>query len=382
MITLQGISILIVDDIKSMRRVLGNMLQRMGIGKKLYFAKDGREGFKLLNEVKPDIAIIDWKMPVMNGTELLEKIRSSKDFRDMPVIMITGAAEKDIVAEVAETAIDAYLIKPLTPKLLEKKIKTIIEYINDPHPATPHVLKAREYEEAGDIQMAIKEMVSALKHKPNASRILRRLGSLYLKTNAEKSALKCLKKAASVNPDDAMSQAIMGDICLQKNQYEEAAQYYQQMMAISAKYVEKVVEFGETLMEKGRSNLAVELFDKAWKREAKQNFIKERIIEICMKNREMNYVKKLIKLYLKENPADYEMIYKAGVIFNATGDAKTAFTYFMKADKKLEGHIDVKIQLANIYFQKGKPILADSYLNQVLRLDPENIAALSLKRQM
>ncbi|MBU2455767.1 MAG: response regulator, partial [Proteobacteria bacterium] len=149
MIDIENMSILIVDDMKSMRLTIRKMLKNLNIGTNLRFAENGKEGLEILGNVKCDIAILDWNMPVMNGIEMLETIRNDKVLRDMPVIMVTAEAERDIVSEVAETEIEGYLLKPLTLSALDNTIKAVVKRANDPDPATRHRLKAREMEETG-----------------------------------------------------------------------------------------------------------------------------------------------------------------------------------------------------------------------------------------
>src|SRR3989339_542963 len=170
MINPETMSILIVDDMKSMRLTMRKMLQNLKIGKTLRFAENGKEGLEILHTARCDIAIIDWNMPVMNGIEMLETIRNDKALRDIQVIMVTAEAERDIVTEVAETEIDGYLLKPLTLSSLDKKIKTVIEKANNPEPATIHWIKGRDLEESGDYDSAIEQVRIALVHKPAASR--------------------------------------------------------------------------------------------------------------------------------------------------------------------------------------------------------------------
>lgn len=116
-IDLENMSILVVDDMKSMRLTVRKMLRNLNIGKRLLFAEDGQKGLEVLTEANIDLAIIDWNMPVMNGTQLRSYIRNNKVLRNLPAIMLTAEAEKDIVYEAAETEIDAYLLKPLTHKM-------------------------------------------------------------------------------------------------------------------------------------------------------------------------------------------------------------------------------------------------------------------------
>jgi CheY-like chemotaxis protein len=124
-IDLENISILVVDDMKSMRLTVRKMLRNLNIRKKLLFAEDGQKGLEILTETNIDLAIIDWNMPVMNGTQLMSYIRNNKPLRDLPAIMLTAEAEKDIVYEAAETEIDAYLLKLLTLEALDNKIRTV-----------------------------------------------------------------------------------------------------------------------------------------------------------------------------------------------------------------------------------------------------------------
>ena len=160
MIDINNLSILVADDMDSMRRSIRGMLKVMGIGSRIQNAQNGKEAWEILTESQIDLAIIDWNMPVMNGQELLECIRTSKNHRDMPVIMITAENAKEIITDVAESDVDAYLLKPLTIQTLEDKIRSIVKLTNSPLPSTQHLLKARELEENGDIAAAIEETKS------------------------------------------------------------------------------------------------------------------------------------------------------------------------------------------------------------------------------
>ena len=220
MIDPETMSILVVDDMKSMRLTMRKMLQNLKIGKTLRFAENGKEGLESLHSARCDIAIIDWNMPVMNGIEMLEIIRNDKALRDLPVIMVTAEAERDIVSEVAETEIDGYLLKPLTLSSLDNKIKSVVEKANNPDPATKHRIKARDLEENGNYDEAIEQIRIALVHKPSASRLLRQLGLLHFNVGKPDIAEKCLLKAASVNRQDTMTRARLAEYYISKNELE------------------------------------------------------------------------------------------------------------------------------------------------------------------
>ncbi len=381
-IDLENMSILVVDDMKSMRLTIRKMLRNLNIGKKLLFAEDGQKGLEVLTEANINLAIIDWNMPVMNGIQLLSYIRKNKVLRDLPVIMLTAEAEKDIVYEAAETEIDAYLLKPLTLEALDNKIRTVVHRANHPSEANIHRSKARDFEEAGDFESAIQRIKLALNLKPSASRLLRELGLLYEKAGKSQIAVKCLQKAATVNPQDATTRYILGKMHRETGDLETAAKYYLEVMSLTSKYNDQAIDLGKSLFNKGLSNKAIDIFKKAISSAKKQVYTKELIADICIEHDEFVYSKILLDSIIKEVPSKYDTVYKAGVLYQTSGDSDKALGYFKTVDKHQSSRIDVKLQIAKIYFDKDKILLADDYLNTVLRKDPENREALEMRKSM
>ncbi|HKK90454.1 MAG TPA: response regulator, partial [Desulfobacteraceae bacterium] len=278
MIDLETMSVLIVDDMKSMRRTVRNMFKQLKLGNNIRHAENGREGWKLLKSIPVDLAVIDWNMPVMNGIELLGRIREDRDLRDMPVIMITAESEKDIVVEVAESEIDAYLLKPLTMKALDGKVRGIVHNANHPDDLTLSLRKARTLEEEGRIPEAIDQIREALREKPNASRILRKMAVLHTKINKDVIAEKCFKKAVAVNKNDAVTRYLLGDFYWNKEDLDSAARYITEALAISPRAVPRAMELGDQLIKKGKADRAFDLFDKAISRSMDVNAAKKGVV--------------------------------------------------------------------------------------------------------
>ncbi|MCD4676381.1 MAG: response regulator [Desulfobacula sp.] len=382
MINIENMSILVVDDMKSMRLTIRKMLKNLDIGKNLRFAEHGREGLEVLSGSKCDLAIIDWNMPVMNGITMLEQIRNDTALRDIPVIMVTAESERDIVSEVAETEIDGYLLKPLTLASLDKKIKAVIHRANNPDPATRHRIKARELEEIGDYETAIEQIRIALVHKPSASRLLRQLGLLHLKIKKNGIAEKCLLKAASVNKQDTITRVHLADFYLRNKNLEKAGKYFIEILSLSDRYNDKAFDLGEKLLKNNFKRLSLDIFSKVIARSKKQNTAREKVIDICLANNELEYPQALLDLSIKENPSNYDMIYKAGLIHQEAGDWEKALKYFINVDRHVRSHIDAKFQIAKIYYMNRKVLKADDYLNQILRIDPKNEEAIALRREI
>ena len=382
MINPETMSILIVDDMKSMRLTMRKMLQNLKIGKILRFAENGKEGLEILHSARCDIAIIDWNMPVMNGIEMLETIRNDKALRDLPVIMVTAEAERDIVAEVAETEIDGYLLKPLTLSSLDNKIKFVVEKANNPDPATRHRIKARELEENGNFDEAIEQIRIALVHKPSASRLLRQLGLLHFNVGKPDIAEKCLLKAASVNRQDTITRARLAEYYISKNELEKAGRYYLELMTLSMRYFDQALDLAEKLLKKGSKKISIELFSKIIALSRKYILIREKVIDICMANDEIEFPLQLLEQSIKENPSNYDIVYKAGEIYLEIGNSEKALEYFLYVDRHVRGHEDAKFNIAKIYFADQKLLQADDYLNQIIRINPKHKAAIDLRKEI
>nr|WP_320192831.1 response regulator [uncultured Desulfobacter sp.] len=382
MIDIQNMTILIVDDMKSMRLTLRKMLRNLEIGKNLLFADNGRSGLNMLKNSSCDLLIVDWNMPEMNGSEMLARLRRDKNIRDIPVVMVTAENERDIVADVAEHEVDGYLLKPLTLAALDTKIKSVVEAANHPDKAKLHLLEARACEEAGNIEGAIDEIRRALALKPNASRILRKLGLLYIQVKKTEIGEKCLQKAVAVNCQDTISRSHLAKLYIKKRAYKRAAQLYMEILAFSTKYFEPAVRLGETLLVNGFRNEARMLFSRIMSKSRSNKGLQGQIINICLENQEYEFVADIVTEAIKDNPSNMDLMYTAGTIYLQTGDQAKALECFVTVDNSRRGDIKTKLQIAQIHFSNRRILQTDDYLNRILRIDPSNKEALKMRQQI
>lgn len=105
--------ILIVDDARAIRKIVGDMLREMGF--EVMEACDGVDALKQLHESElPDACMIDWNMPNMNGIELIKAIRAQEKFRDLPLMMVTSETEMDSVSTAFLAGANEYVMKPFS----------------------------------------------------------------------------------------------------------------------------------------------------------------------------------------------------------------------------------------------------------------------------
>jgi two-component system, chemotaxis family, chemotaxis protein CheY len=124
---IQSLSILVVDDNQYMRMVVRNLLMNVGV-KKVFEAGDGIGGLEAIRTVQPDLIILDWEMPLLNGPELVRIVRSPGIFPmpDLPIIMLSAHGERWRVVEAVRLGVNEYMVKPVSAKALLDRIVSIL----------------------------------------------------------------------------------------------------------------------------------------------------------------------------------------------------------------------------------------------------------------
>ena len=116
--------ILIVDDEKDILEFLSYNLKKEGFS--IYTASDGLEGLEKTKKIKPDLIIVDLMMPKMNGIEMCENIRNDKKLSNVIILFLTARSEDYTQIAALDSGADDFIKKPIKPKLLISKVKSIM----------------------------------------------------------------------------------------------------------------------------------------------------------------------------------------------------------------------------------------------------------------
>lgn len=114
--------ILVVDDDVRTLRFLKAYLRDYEVAT----AVNGSQAMKFLETKKTDLILLDYKMPVENGPEVLKKLRANERTKDIPVVFLTGVADSDKIQEVLLMKPQGYLLKPINRVKLMEIIKKVI----------------------------------------------------------------------------------------------------------------------------------------------------------------------------------------------------------------------------------------------------------------
>jgi CheY-like chemotaxis protein len=105
-------------------------------------AGDGKECLARLGDVRPDLILMDWVMPVMDGLEATRRIRSSPSWRDIPIVMLAARAMEEMAPTPEGAGVDGYLRKPIMLLDLLEQIQKLVpgvrlEYADEPRSHPP-----------------------------------------------------------------------------------------------------------------------------------------------------------------------------------------------------------------------------------------------------
>jgi CheY-like chemotaxis protein len=121
------IRVLVVDDEYYTRKVIRTLLLSLGTSK-IDEARDGADGLAAIRSHAPDVVLLDWEMPGMDGVEFVRQVRSPATFPlpNVPIIMLTGHGERSRVIEAVRTGVHEFLLKPVSANALQARILSVI----------------------------------------------------------------------------------------------------------------------------------------------------------------------------------------------------------------------------------------------------------------
>jgi two-component system chemotaxis response regulator CheY len=123
-----GSDVLVVDDSAAIRKILQRVLRQTGMAiRTIHEAGDGQEAVDVLGGHHVDLVLTDINMPRMDGLQLLAALKSSTEWRNIPVVMITTEGGETKVAEAVKLGAAGYVRKPFTADQIKEKLAGILE---------------------------------------------------------------------------------------------------------------------------------------------------------------------------------------------------------------------------------------------------------------
>lgn len=119
-----GPTVLVVDDEELNRELYRSVLQRAGYT--VLVACDGDEALELVALRQPDVVLLDFRMPKVDGPTFLRALRGRLQIADLPVIVLTSSNDSENIAEAFDAGADDYLVKPVDARILQARLRSTL----------------------------------------------------------------------------------------------------------------------------------------------------------------------------------------------------------------------------------------------------------------
>lgn len=120
-----NMNVLIVDDYKTMLRIIRNLLKQIGFNN-VDEATDGSAALAKLRQKDFGLVISDWNMEPMTGIQLLKEVRADAELKALPFVMITAESKTENVVAAKEAGVSNYIVKPFNAATLKTKLTSVV----------------------------------------------------------------------------------------------------------------------------------------------------------------------------------------------------------------------------------------------------------------
>jgi two-component system chemotaxis response regulator CheY len=120
-----NMNVLVVDDYKTMIRIISNLLKQIGF-KNIDDAADGSAALSKLRSGKYGLVVSDWNMEPMTGLELLREVRADGALKSTPFLMVTAESKTENVLAAKQAGVDNYIVKPFNAETLKGKLESVL----------------------------------------------------------------------------------------------------------------------------------------------------------------------------------------------------------------------------------------------------------------
>lgn len=272
-------SALIAEDDDMIRSFIDQSLRELGY-MHISKASNGEQAWELATKRKYDIIISDWKMPKVHGLAFLNRLRRSKQYSNVPVLIVSGFLNRKDFTLLEEFALTEKLEKPFAVesfhqavrnlekeffwlqsaktelnKIIENPIEDQKHYIlrllelvqGAPNPIPFFLLGARILTSRGDFSGAESIMRFAIKHSPNSTMAMFELAKILLKLNRNHEAFDLLLRAQEQSPDNLDRVCMLGHMHLNQLEPEEAKVRFSKALKIDPE--DKLAKHGMTIAQ-------------------------------------------------------------------------------------------------------------------------------------
>lgn len=368
---------LVVEDNVMMMKMTVPMLQGLGY-QKIITASNGLEAWTTLNgEDQVHIVLSDLIMPKMDGIELLNKIRASERFWDLPFIMITGEENQNQLMSSIEVEVDAYILKPFTQDKLGAEINRVLAQSYKPSPYHLALKKGRTLlAKGGDATAAIGAFGEAIRLQPQEADPYYFMAIAHEGEGRLAEAKACLEKCIACNEAYPKAYDLLGQIYRREKDYAAERKILSRISKLSPHNLERNLNLALACARVGDQDGVRKCLKVAARHtDPADRSTYERIFRIYLEDKGMVAEAEVIyRKYIDKNLANPRLLNKFALLFKGVKDFERAIFFLERIVgiwRTVKNHGIPKEDMAVYYFN-----LSVAYVEQANTFaDPAQKAA-------
>jgi DNA-binding response OmpR family regulator len=367
------LNVLVVDDMPTIRRMLRQMLQHLGVKGDIQEAGDGQEAWEALQERPFDLVVCDINMPRMSGLDLLRHLRATPQYQTTPFLMISGEVSEDIVAASAESEVDGYLLKPFKIDSLEGRLRSII--VNRYQPSQGEILfrKANELllENQPAEALAVLEKLTQPPFRQQA-KVLNLMGECYQALENHEDATFCFAQAIEINPKYLRAYQNLAALMEARGDLASARGYLEEARRLSPLNPERLFSLGQLCLKDGAPEEARKYLEESWRigqyvPAARRSEMAETFLAAGLNQ----VAEELFRRAIDASPQDAHLYNRLGVALRRQQKHQQALDYYQQAMKLDPKNEKVHFNLGVLYFDLGEKDKALKAFKAALKLHPQ-----------
>ncbi len=364
--------ILIVEDNQTMRKILEVTIVSLGYTK-CSSATNGLKAWEIIQEGDVDLILCDYLMPEMNGLELLRLVRKSKQFYNLPFIIVSGADQRGDFMKTIQAEVDYYIIKPPNNQILEDLVKQALLTRKKPSDYTKAIYKGKYLFLNENYPKALEQFTIAIRSRNDIALPYYYLGLIHQKLGNGKKAELNFKKSLIIEKQFISSILCLAEIYVSRGDNVNLAHYLSQAAEILPDAFDVQIALARACNQTGEIDRASSHLDDALSlAKNNKNMLKE-VLEGYVEAGLVDEADELFgrKLEDKNTEKTIHFLNRLGLRSKKDGNFDKA-KYFYQSCLKLDAqHKFANFNLAKLYLSQHDFQAADSYLKKLHRLYPD-----------
>lgn len=370
----RDIRILVADDMAPMRNVIRSMLRNLGY-RNAAIAENGLEAWEILKKEEIDLVISDWDMPEMNGIELLDTVRSTTRYEDMPFIMVTGEIAEENVAQAAETDVDAYLLKPFNLKRLSELIESVMELKNNPSSYQQLINAGREFTRNGQYEEALAVLTEALEEDAEKPLAYLSLGALFNARGDYPEAKEAYQKVLSRNSRHIKALHGLAEVYSKEGDVRNLFESLKVLVNLSPRNIGRQMKLAGLAVKFQDKALCRSCCNKVISLEPENDTLIMQIGKLFLENDMLEDAERIFADYSAKYPHNVGFLSHLAEIYRKNGMHSRARDNYLKVLEMVEDKAEIHYKLAQVYIDSGIKRLARSHLESAILMNPDLMAA-------